>query len=185
MKQRIFNKGEVVHTLLTATNTPNTFIPVKGIIKDIEWDQENPKYLIKVLKFYDSIIFLKKHLFDMNFWHSSGTKPRVLRLKRGDFKTVIELKDRLDQPDEERFYIYTYSLLTLKTKVEMRELFNKMQYFMISKKLSELKELTTRPFYRGVLKIDTEAEYLIMLKDFLKDMFDRKNEDIDQYLKSL
>ncbi len=58
IKHRIFSKGERCHVLITSFTHPDILIPVKAIIKDTKWDPINPLYLIKIVKFYDSMTFL-------------------------------------------------------------------------------------------------------------------------------
>lgn len=185
MKHRTFNVGDTVHTLLTGVNLPNTFVPAKCVIKSIHWDEHDPKYLVKIIKLYDNISVLKKTLLKLNFWKKIGIKPTPLKIDSSKLKTTQELLDIFDSADESKYYVHTHSLLTLKSSAEIRELFDKMQYFLIGRKLKELKDLTTRPFYKGVFKIDTQSEFDIRIKDFLKDLFDNKNEDIDSFINSL
>lgn len=185
MKHKTFNVGETVHTLLTGVNLPNTFVPAKCIIKSIEWDEHDPKYLVKIIKLYDNIHLLKKTFLKINFWKKMGVKPTPLKINLDEIKTTEQLLHVLDSNDESRYYVYTHSLLTLKSSIEMKELFNKLQYFLISRHIKELRELTTRPFYNGVFKIDSGLEFDIRIKDFLNEMFDKHNEDIEDYIKSL
>ena len=59
IKARLFVKGETIYALLSSYSHPNILIPVKAIVKDVKYDEINPVYLIKVVKFYDNILFLK------------------------------------------------------------------------------------------------------------------------------
>lgn len=80
IKQRLFVKGETIHALISSYSHPNVLIPVKAIVKDVKYDEINPVYLIKVEKFYDNILFLKKYLFDMTFASKIGKRPRRLKI---------------------------------------------------------------------------------------------------------
>ena len=54
IKHRLFVKGENAYTLLISHSHPNILIPVKVVIKDVKYDEVNPEYLVKIIKFYDS-----------------------------------------------------------------------------------------------------------------------------------
>jgi hypothetical protein len=174
-----------MHCLLSSFTNPNIFIPVKAIVKDAVWDDINSKYLVKILKFYDSIYFLKKYLFGMNFCYSFDDKNRPFRLAETDFKTVEEIENRLKGPDESRHYIVVDSVMTTKTKYDLQDKFNKVQYYLISKHLKDIKDLSTRGFYKGVFRMDTQLEFDKRLYKFVGDLFERKEENFDRYIDSL
>lgn len=184
-KHRIFYKGEQMHCLLSSFTNPNIFIPVKAIVKDVIWDDINSKYLVKVIKFYDSISFLKKYLFGMNFLYSFDDKNRPFRLDENDFKSVEEIEKRLSGKDENKYYIVVDSVMTTKTKYDLQNIFNKVQYYLISRHLKDIKDLSTRGFYRGVFRMDTQLEFDKRLYKFIGDLFERKNENFDRYVDSL
>ena len=181
-KHRIFNKGDQIHCFLTSYTHPKIFLPVKAIIKETQWDTVNPKYLIKVLKFYDSYLFLRNTLFEMNFSNSFEKRAQPLPIKREDYKRNKELETQMYSEDP-RFYIVVDSILAVKTYNDLSDLFNSLQFFLISRELSELKELMTRTVYRGSFKIDTEREFSIRLKNAFGDK--SKDLDIDKFLDSL
>jgi hypothetical protein len=185
MRHRTFNVGETVYTLLTGVNLPNVFVPAKCIIKSIQWDEHDPKYLVKIIKLYDNIYLLKDTFLKLNFWKKVGIKPTPLKINADELKTSKDLMQILESSEESRYYVYTHSLLTLKSKLEMIDLFNKLQYFLISRKIKEIKELTTRPLYKGVFKIDSKKEFDIRIKEFLVDLFEKNDEDVDEYIKTL
>ena len=184
-KHKVYAKGEQIHALLSSFTHPNILMPVKAIIKDVKWDDKNPEYLIKILKFYDNFHFLKKYLFNMNFAHSLTDKARKYRLKFEDFKTTADIENRLNMPDAARYYVVVDSIMAVKAKGDMKELFNKIQYYLISKKLQECKELMTRSFYNGTMKLDSAAEFDKRLTKFISDKFALKGEDFNHYLKGL
>lgn len=185
MKHRIFNKGDKIHGLLSSQSKPDILFPVKGIIMDTKWDPINPKYRVKVIKFYDSIHFLKKHFFEVNFSRSFTTKVGPLPLKRDDYNTPESLVDRLNDKDAERFYFTMDSVMCVKTKPDLQELFERIQFYLISKKFKEIRELSTRSFSKGPLSLDTKNEFDIRFKQFWSDKFKIYNFDIDKYIDSL
>ena len=63
IKHKLFAKGEKIHALISTTQKPNVLFPVRAIIYDVKFDDINPQYQIKVLKFYDQIYFLAENTF--------------------------------------------------------------------------------------------------------------------------
>ena len=61
IKHKLIDKGSVAHALISSVHEPNILMPVKVTIKDIKFDEYNPLYLVKIVKFYDNINFLKKY----------------------------------------------------------------------------------------------------------------------------
>ncbi len=182
---RIFNKGQNVYCLLASHTNPTILLPVKGKIIDSKWDPVNPLYQIRIIKFYDSMKFLKKHFFDMNFRHVFENRARKMILKAEDYKTAKVLEERLNEKDRERFYVIVESVMCKKTKVGLSELFEKVQFYMISKNLKEIKEISARPFFRGPLSLDSTNEFDARYKKGWSDKFEKDNLDITKYLKSL
>ena len=66
-KHRIFDKGKSIYAIITSYNKPNVHLPVKCIIMDTKWDPVNPKYLVKIINFYDGYLFIRDNFFDMTF----------------------------------------------------------------------------------------------------------------------
>ena len=64
-------------------------------------------------------------------------------------------------------------------------MFNKIQDFLILRNISELKELSTRTFYSGKLRFDTQIEFFIRLKRMISDKIVDLKESWDQFTKSL
>ncbi len=185
-KHRIFNKGNYVYCLLSSHTRPNVQIPVKGLIIDTKWDQINPKYQIRILKFYDTMRFLKQNFFDVNFYQNfDSRKARHIPLKSQEFTNVQVLEKRLNEDDREKFYVIVDSIMCTKTRVQLQDLFNRVQLYIISKNLKEIKTVATRPFYRGSFSVDSKKEFD---KRFAKGWEDKIVEpltDIESYLKSL
>ena len=72
-----------------------------------------------------------------------------------------------------------------KTKVNLLGLFEKVQFYMISKNLKEIRDISTRPFFKGPLSLDSVKEFDSRYKIAWADKFKRSNLDIDKYLNSL
>ncbi len=183
-KHRIFSKGEQCHALLSSFNHPNILIPIKCLIKETKWDPINPLYKIKILKFYDQINFLKKYFFDMNFCNTYDGLARKISLKSEIIKNVNDLEKRLNQEDESRFYLIIDSIMATKTKADLQILFNNIQYFLIVRKIAELQELSTRGFYKGLFRLDSELEFKKRFHKYIGDKFDLYKEDYNQFIKT-
>ncbi len=184
-KHRVFNKGNYVYCLLSSHTRPNVQIPVKGLIIDTKWDSVNPKYQIRILKFYDTMAFLKKNFFDMNFHHQFNKKAKQISLKESEFKNVQVLEKRLNDDDREKFYLVVDSIMCTKTRVQLQELFEKVQFYLISKSIKEIKSITTRPFYKGSFSVDSKKEFNIRFKKGWEDKITDPIKDIESYLRSL
>lgn len=185
MKHRIFNKGDKIHALLSSQSKPDILFPIKGIIIDTKWDPINPKYKVKIIKFYDNINFIKKHFFDMNFSRSFSTQLGPFPLKKADYSTVISLEDRLNDKDAERFYVILDSVMCVKTKPELQDLFERIHFYLISKRFKEIRELSSRSFFKGPLSLDTMQEFDVRFKRFWSDGFMKHKFDINKYLETL
>jgi|TARA_R100000734_G_C3315158_1_gene107017 hypothetical protein len=182
---RIFDKGQSVYCLLASHTNPSILLPVKGIIMDSKWDPVNPLYQIRIVKFYDNMKFLKKYFFNMNFRHVFENRARKMILKSEDFKTTKSLEERLNDKDRERFYIVIESVMCTKTKVSLSKLFEKVQFYIISKNLKEIRETSARPFFKGPLSLDSVKEFDARYKKGFYDKFEKGDIDIDKYLNSL
>ena len=182
---RIFNKGQFVYCLLASHTNPNILLPVKGVILDSKWDPVNPLYRIRIIKLYDNMKFLKQHFFGMNFRHEFENRARKMILKSEDFKTTKALEDRLNDKDRERFYVVIESVMCTKTKIGLSELFEKVQFYMISKNLKEIRDISTRSFFKGPLSLDSPKEFDARYKKGWADKFERNALDINKYLNSL
>jgi len=76
INHRLFVKGEEIYVLLTSYSHPNILIPIKAVVKDVKYDDVNPQYIVKAIKFYDNIFFLKKYLFFMGFSNKFNKRAR-------------------------------------------------------------------------------------------------------------
>jgi hypothetical protein len=184
-KHRIFSKGDIVHCLLSSHNKPNVLLPVKGIVIDVLWDRVNPQYKIKIVQFYDNMKFLKKHYFDMNFKCDFENRTRRVTLKKEDFPNVESLTRRLNESDNKKFNVIVESIMCTKTKEDLRDLFGRVQLYIISKNLKEIKEISLRKFSKGIFTLDDGAEFNLRFKRGWGDRFKDSPIDIDKYLLSL
>ncbi len=184
-RHRIFNKGDYIYGLVASQSKPNILIPVRGLIVDTKWEQVNPKYKIKILKFYDSMYFLKKHFFDISFRKDFNSKSRKMVLKAEDFDNIEQLAERLNAVDEKRFHIIIDSILCVKTKNDMKDLFDRIQFYIISQKYKEARELSSRAMFTGILSVDSKNEFDAMFRAAWSNKFETFDIDINEYIKSL
>lgn len=167
IKHKLIKKGSIAHSLISPVNYPHNFIPVKVVIKDIKFDEYNPLYLVKIIKFYDNIYYLREYFIDNKFQNAFDKKARPFYIK--NVKTVDELQNFIDSEDS-RFYVVVDSIHTMRYKNEMQELFNKMQDFLIFRNLDNFREMSTRSFYSGKFKISSGIEFFNRLKRMLSDI---------------
>lgn len=184
-KHRIFNKGDNVYCLLSSFTYPDVLIPVRGFIVDTQWDPINPKYRIRIVKFYDNLVYLKKYFFDMKMHRKFGDRPSAMNLKKDEFKNVPQLEKFLNDESRENYYVTVDSLMSTKTKVELNELYNKVQFYIISRNLKQIKEISSRQFYSGHMSVDSTNEFDARIRKGWKSKFDDTQLDIDKYLKTL
>jgi len=184
IKHKLIDKGSIAHAIISSINEPNIFIPVKVVIKDIKYDEHNPLYLVKIIKFYDNIHFLKKHFMNSRFIKSFGAKPRTYDINTSNITTTEALQNYLDAEDK-RFYVVIDSIHTTRYKNEMLDLYTKLQDFLICRNLQEFRDLSTRAPYKGFLKFDSNSEYYIRLKRMLVDKIDDIKMSWDEFIKTL
>ena len=183
-KHRIFNKGDRIHALLSSRQEPNVLIPVCAFIVDVKWDPVNPLYCIRIIKFFDTLHFLKRHFFNMHFKYEFNKRARSMHLNGDDLKRTNDLEELINRDNRERYYVIVESVMCTKTRKELSDLFRKVQDFIISRKLQEIKFLSSRNFYKSSLSVDSTAEWEARFKKGWEDKF-KEPMTIQKYLKSL
>ena len=147
-----------------------------------------PKYIINVSFSQDdeNTGLLSEDAFNFStkgdYWLLSTDNYQV---KKEDFKNVKSLEDRFDESDRERLYVIVESVMCKKTKNDLQDLFGKVQFYIISKNLKEIRDISSRPFFKGSLSTDSNQEFNIRFKKGWSDKFQRGDIDIDKYLDSL
>jgi len=185
MKQKTYRIGRTIYCILVSSSHPNTLIPVRGIVKEVKWDRQNPSYLIKIVGFYDTFYYIKSNFFDMTFFRDVEKKIRASRIKDEDFKSVDEILDRFDKNDENRFYVHVDSVMTSPTKKNLENLFSDIIFFLISRWYSEIKTNSIRPFYKGCFKLGSQKEFNRNLNISFGDIIKRAGVDPDKWLDSI
>lgn len=182
---RIFDKGKSVWAIVMAYNMPHIHLPVKCTIMDTSWDPVNPKYVVKIIKFYDTWTFVSKHFFDMTFSKSLQERPRPMYLEPADYKSMEELECMLSGANAERYYVVIDSVMCFGSLGEMKDRFNKLQLYIISKNLKQIRESTSRSIYSGPMKTDSGREFKARMNKAWRDTFDKSGIDADKYMDSL
>ena len=176
IKDKLLDKKSICHALLYSTANPNIIIPIKGIIEDIHFEEDIPHYSIKLIKFYDNIHYLKENFFGKPFLlkHKSKAKTFIIPKK---ITTVPQLENWFIDECVHRFCVE--SSFVVRTKIEMAELFNKIEEFLIIKHLRLIRNSTIRPMYEGPLRIASKIEFKERLRRMYGDKFD--NESFERY----
>jgi hypothetical protein len=175
IKSDLLDKKTICHAIIYSSQDPEIIIPIKGIVEDIHFNADIPYYSIKLIKFYDNINFLKEHLYDRTFLLKYGEKPKRFQIPK--FRTVAELETWFIDDCSHRFCIQ--SNFVCRTKLQMSDLFNKIQEYLILKNLRIIKKTSTRPLYEGHLKISSNIEFNERLRRAYGDKFEG---DIDEFL---
>ena len=183
-KTRYFHKGEKIYCLLTSHTQPNTFIPVTAIVQDMQWDEINPIYQVKIIRFFDNIFYLKKYLPLMRFANKFKQKPFYWTIKEEEFKTQEALLKRIHGTNEKSFYVIVDSVLCTKYEKQMRDLFAKLIFFLVGRDMQNIKENCTRSFYKGDFKFDSFPEFETRFENIFSDKFESK-EALKKFLKAL
>lgn len=176
IKSELIDKKSICHALLYSNRNPEVVIPIKGIVEDIHFNAEIPYYSIKLIKFYDNINFLKSHFIDHPFLLKHGDKMRTFTIPK--FNNVVELENWFIDECRHRFCVE--SNFVTRTKIEMSELFNKIEEYVIIKHLRSIKESTIRGMYEGPLKISSFVDFNQRFKRAYNDKFDEG--DADEFL---
>ena len=121
--------------------------------------------------------------FKNSFSNGFGKKPRTFWIPT-EIDTTLKLENYI-QKDSERFYVVIDSIHTTRYKNDLVDMFNKIQDFIILRNLSETKDLSTRKFYSGKLRFDTQTEFFARLKTMLVQKITDAGESWDQFIKSL
>lgn len=181
INHRIFVKGETIHALLSSYSHPNILIPVKAIVKDVKHDDVNPQYVVKVIQFYDNILFLRNYFFKMSFSNRFNKRARRIQLDYKKLRNVKSIIDVFNGPNEASYYIVVDSIMTVKLKGEMMALFSKIQNHLIERKLREVRDYMTRIQYSGTYRLTGDAEFNARLKKFIGDKIESAGMNFDKY----
>ena len=165
IKTELINKKSICHALIASSSSPDILIPIKAIVEDTHFNENIPYYDLKIIKIYDGIDFMKRHFYDKPFLtrYKGKTKPLCIP---NTIKTAAELERWLADSDL-RFCVE--STFVVKTKIEMVELFNKIQEYLIVQALRSLRSAISRPLYEGPLRIESKVEFGVRIQRAFND----------------
>lgn len=167
----LYAKGEYCHALISSKTHPNILFPVRALIYDVKMDEYNPQYLIKIVKFYDDINFIKRWMFWYKFPRTFDTNADTwFRFSRTKYNSIEEFESRIaDGEDFQKYMVVVDSVMCTKTEYEMRELFNTVQTFLIEKDIKNIFELSTRTYYKtGQYYFKNRDEFMTSIRKMLK-----------------
>lgn len=167
IKSQILDKKSICHALLSSTSSPEIFIPVKAIIEDVFFEENIPVYNLRVIKFYDNIHFLKEFLYETPYLTNYKGKSKPLKLPR--LSTTAELETWFSEKTAYRFCVE--SNFVVKTKIEMLDLFHRIQEYIIYKELRSIRRTIMRSAYEGDLKLNSKIEFTERIKRAFGDKF--------------
>jgi hypothetical protein len=179
IKDKLLDKKSICHALLYSTSSPETIIPIKGVVEDIHFEEDIPRYSIKLIKFYDNINFLKEHFIGKPFLLKHKAKPKSFQIPK--LTTVVELENWFIDECPHRFCVE--STFVVRTKNEMVELFNKIEEYLLIKHLRSIRESSLRSLYEGPLKIQSKIEYRERLRRMYGDKFN--DSDFNEFSESI
>ena len=176
---RLFPKGEYCHALIASKANPNILFQVRGLIYDVHMDPYNPQYLIKIVRFYDDLNFIKRYFIGERFQRNFKGKDFHFKMKRSQFQTREQFEEYINK---EKYMLVADSVKCTKTLGDSTKLYNTIQSFLIEKSLRDIYDASTRVQYRtGKYHFKNQDEFKLAIKRFLKG----KIEVTDEYLEDL
>jgi len=173
----LFKKKSLCHALISSSNSPDVFIPVKAIIEDVHFHETSPHYSLRIIKLYDTIFFLKEAFDGKRFVNGYKQKPVIFKYPK-KIKTPAQLEQWLSNDYAHRFVVN--GAFVVQRKFEMVELFNKIQEYLIAKNLRVLKTTLIRRLYEGPMKISSFVEFSNGIKRMFSDKL--SNDQLDELL---
>lgn len=182
IQTELLEKNSIAHCFLSSSTNPNILIPVKVFIKDVKFYESNPRYLVKVMQFYDSIHFLKKYFINRPFVNKFDARSRILTFPKRDFKTSTEVLNYMQESQTDKYLFVVESINIVKYKIELESLFNKIQDFLIMKSMKEWRDNSVRHLYSGKFKMSSKTDFHIRLKSMIGDKVSKTGEDFDNFI---
>jgi hypothetical protein len=182
IKHKLFTKGDKIHALLSNKRFPNILFPVRAVIYDVKFDENMPKYMLKIDKMFDDIDFLKRYFFGLTFDGSFDGKQTKINLSRKEYSKIEDL-ERVFSEKWESYMFMVDSIFCVRTKIELNELFINLHDFFVEKHLKELYEMTNRSSYsKGQYYYHVKDEFTIALKKFLGERLPEQSNYFDKLL---
>jgi len=166
IRHKQFAIGQTIYALMGNSRYTDVLFPIKGVIQDIEWDEHMPRYQLKIIKFYDSIDFLKRYLVKFSIDKDFKGGKTKFSFVRQQLTSVGDLERKIKE-DWQSHLVVVDSVYCVKYEPELFELYHKIQDFFIEKKIKELFELSSRLSYKRGRYYYNVGEFRASLKKFL------------------
>lgn len=180
IKAELIDKKSICHALIASSSAPDLFIPIKGIVEDVHFHEQFPHYIIKVVKFYDNIHFLKDALVDKPFLLKYKSKPKTFPIPK-NIKTASDLENWFSEEAPYRFCVE--SSFVVRTKGEMVDLFKAIEMYKIAKNLRSLRTVLMRPIFESPMRINSVVEFENQLKRMFGDRL--SDDELNQLISSI
>jgi hypothetical protein len=182
IKHELIKKGGIGHALITSSTYPNILIPVKVVIKDVKFDENNPQYLVKIIKFYDNTHFIKTYFMNMPFKNKLDRRSRIIEFD-SEFKpkTTEEIINHM-AIKEHKYFVVVDSISCTRFKNDMQEMYNKIQTYLIERDIDSIKDRCTRAYYSGSYSMPTKNEFFARLKRMVVDLVSKTDKEWNEYI---
>ncbi|WP_296864362.1 hypothetical protein [uncultured Methanobrevibacter sp.] len=173
--------GDNVYCILTTHSNPNIIIPIKAKITDVQWDAVNPLYKIRVTKFFENLQYLEENFINSGY-RTSFESAKIKRpvMSTVVYKTVEEFTAIINKDNE----FVVDGTLCVRTQEQLSELFETIEFYIISTYLRDLKSHVTRSFLDGPFKM-TKLDFNNKFKECMESKFTEYKTNINKYLQSL
>lgn len=182
-QEETYNIGSVIYCLLSTNTNPNILFPIKAKVMDLQWDAVNPLYKVKILKFYDNINFIEENFFNLKYrYEFETTKIKQPKMLSKRYKTIDELVNNINLDPTNLFVVD--SLMCVDSKEDLDDLFESVQYYLITNAMKMVKLQCTRNSLKGPFSMN-KKEFETMFTEWFKEKFGEYHINIARYLKSM
>lgn len=179
--ERFYEPGEKLYCVLTTPSSPNVIIPVKAQVVSSQWDSVSPLYSVKILNFYESLNYLEENFLNCAYRYDLNTnKTKRPVMSTIAYKTVEEFTAVIHKDNT----FVVDGTVCVNSKTQLEELFESIQFYIISTTIRDLKHHFTRPFLNGPFKM-TKNEFDNRFKSCFGESFERYKVNIHKYLATL
>lgn len=182
-QEETYNIGSVIYCLLSTPTNPNILFPIRAKVLDLQWDAVNPLYKVKIIKFYDSINFIEENFFNLKFrYEFESTKIKAPKISSKRYKNMDELVSIINLDTNNVFVVD--SLMCVESKEDLDDLFESVQFYLITNAMKTIKMQCTRLSLTGPFNM-SKNEFDKMFTEWFKEKFSEYRINIAKYLKSM
>lgn len=183
IKHKLIKKGKLAWALVTSISDPNFLIPVKIKIVDVRFHEYNPKYLVKILKFYDNVYIIRDHFINRKFITTLDKNNNASKFlpfsKSFKPKSTADIIDYMDSKDMK---ILVESVFVVSSKTRMLEMLEILQDYFIMETIQNLKELTARTTYKGQFSVDSNIDFFIKFRSFILSISPKTDKEYKEFI---